>query len=87
MLDTAVVRWNDGSYDVARDCTMCGSPTCSMPVHIDNYKVKVVGVLDEIEEQNDLSELDTLGMPTPVISELDNYIAMEDKSEDDDEAN
>jgi hypothetical protein len=39
MMDTAVVRWNDGTYDVSRECVMCGSASCPNPVHHERYKV------------------------------------------------
>lgn len=88
IVDSAVVRWNDGSYDVSRICVMCSSPTCSMPVHHDNYRIKITGVLDAIEEQQEVSELEAMGVETEALSTLDKYVMAEDQSEDEiDETN
>ncbi len=85
MLDKAVVRWNDGSYDVSRDCVMCFSPSCSIPVHTDNYKIKIVGVLDAIEEHQETSELAGMGIieNEHMGDAIDQLISKEDAGEDD----
>ncbi len=83
-MDRAIVVWGDGSYDTQRECVMCGSPTCSIPVHTEKYKIKVVGILDQIEEQNEELELAEMGInPVEVKDELAEYIAKEDAGEDD----
>ncbi len=88
IVDSAVVRWNDGSYDVSRTCVMCGSPSCSMPVHHDNYKIKITGVLDPIEEHQEVTELESMGVAgRERHSELDKYVMAEDAGEEDNEAN
>lgn len=83
ILDSAVVRWNDGSYDVSRDCVMCASSTCSMPVHNDNYRIKITGKLDPIEEHQEVSEIKSMGIHDDVMSDLDKVIMAEDAGEDD----
>ncbi len=88
IVDSAVVRWNDGSYDVSRTCVMCGSPTCSMPVHNDNYRIKITGILDLIEEKQEFTELQSMGVGDERLSELDKYVMAEDKDTgEDNEAN
>ncbi len=59
MMDKAVVRWSDGTYDISRDCVMCGSPSCANPVHNERYKVygEDQWQVDLIEEDLEISGL------------------------------
>lgn len=83
VMDRAIVTWADGSHDTSRVCNMCHSTTCSQPVHAEKYKIQITGVLDLVEERQEQSELQDMGLIDEVASEVEMYIAKEDLSEDD----
>lgn len=37
-MNTASIRWADGTYDAKRTCDECGKVNCKYPVHNDYYK-------------------------------------------------
>lgn len=77
MLDKAVVRWADGSYDINRTCVMCQTSKCVMPVYTERYKIKGMEQW-EVDLTTEASERVGLSHPTPDrVDAIDTIIAKE----------